>query len=258
MYSLHKSSLIIIITSFHHSPYRSRNGRPDSPMCLDKTIYLNHHSDQLSQFPSVQREPILISILYQVPFTLFQITEHKENEGDAGDLHDRCPGLWWLQAPLNYLVWFTCLPKGQSGKLCLYFWGLPKNTILSVGKTGEAIHYQTPWQSNLAARLCPLKTCARFPWSYAFLPRPASSFLLWKHVLLISLQQNASLATHRCPSLIPCFWFTWIPPLFCLALAVHLQPQRKRITGWTPQTASQNHVLLSFESSGWSAPDVSK
>lgn len=57
------------------------------------------------------------------------------------------------------------------------------------------------------------------------------SFFWGNMSLLLSLQQKASLATHHCRRKISCFCFPWITPLFCLAQLVHLQPQRKRITG---------------------------
>lgn len=116
------------------------------------------------------------------------------------------------------------------GSCGLDFLGLIKNTLPSVEKPFTIWLHE---KCNLDACHGTLKTSACFPWSSAFLPRPASPFLLRKHAF-VDLSTTEGFPGH--PPVSPCFGLTGLTPWLCLAQSVHLQPQRKRITGLTLST----------------------
>lgn len=166
-------------------------------------------------------------------FILLQITAHRENEGDGGGLHD-CRGLAWDSSDFrpHSTAWggSTMFQSHHLGNCGLDFLGLIKNTLPSVEKPFTIWLHE---KCNLDACRGTLKTSACFPWSSAFLPRPASPFLLRKHAF-VDLSTTESFPGH--PPVSPCFGLTGLTPLLCLAQSVHLQPQRKRITGLTLST----------------------
>ena len=137
-------------------------------VCISiKTVYLNHLSDQLSLFPRDQPDSFgLVGSMKCFAIFSNHSAHRSKGNGDgpcewrglAQDYDDfRTHLATWCGSPM--------FQRHNLGSYSLHFLDLERNTILSVGKTGEATHH--PLCSNIIWLLALVH-------QNAFLPRPGS------------------------------------------------------------------------------------